>query len=274
MTNPAELSSVAIQSIPGAHRQFLLRALDILADEPRIVGVAAGGSYASDTMDEFSDLDLVLATTTREHASVLADAQKIAASLGPLVAAFTGEHVREPRLLICLYDGAPPLHVDLKFVALPDLRERVEDPVILWEREGRVTQALQDGRASYPQPNGQWIEDRFWVWVHYAATKLGRGELFEVLDALSLLRGAVLGPLALARARQRPAGVRRLDEVAPSLRGTVASYDAKDIVRALRAAIAEYQALRDPYATRRADAERVAVAYLDDVAHSIDVQAT
>ena len=220
-------------------------------------------------MDEFSDLDLVLATTVREHSAVMADAQKIAASLGPLVAAFTGEHVREPRLLICLYDGAPPLHVDLKFMALPDLRERVEDPVILFEREGRLTQALQEGRASYPQPNGQWIEDRFWVWVHYAATKLGRGELFEVLDALSMLRGMVLGPLALARARQRPSGVRRLDVVAPSLRDTVARYDANDAVRALHAAITEYRSLRDGYVTHREDAERVAVAYLDQVAAKV-----
>ncbi|MER7057532.1 MULTISPECIES: hypothetical protein [unclassified Streptomyces] len=29
-------------------------------------------------------------------------------------------------------------------------------------------------------PDLQWIEDRFWIWVHYGATKLGRGELFEV----------------------------------------------------------------------------------------------
>lgn len=257
-----------IRSIPDAHRLFLLRALDTLADEPRIAGVAAGGSYASDTMDEFSDLDLVIATSVAEHAEVLADARTIAASLGPLVAAFTGEHVREPRLLICLYDGKPPVHVDLKFVALPDLRERVEDPVILWEREGRLTQALQEGRASYPQPNGQWIEDRFWVWVHYAAAKLGRGELFEVLDLLSLLRGVVLGPLALARARLRPSGVRRLDEVAPQLRGTIAHYDPKDALRALRTSITEYRAMREEsaYLTRRDDAERVSMKYLEETA--------
>lgn len=257
-----------IRSLPDAHRQFLQRAIDVLVEEPRIVGVAAGGSYASDTMDEYSDLDLVLATTVRDHGSVMAEARDIAASLGPLVAAFTGEHVHEPRLLICLYDGTPPLHVDLKFVALPDLRERVEEPVILFQREGRLTQALQEGRASYPQPNNQWIEDRFWVWVHYAATKLGRGELFEVLDFLSFLRGVVLGPLALARARQRPSGVRRLDAVAPQLRATVASYDASDAIRAMRAAIAEYRQLRDDsgYVTRRVDAERVAMAYFDEVA--------
>ena len=34
-------------------------------------------------------------------------------------ATFTGEHVGESRVLICLY-GPPLLHVDLKFVSLSD----------------------------------------------------------------------------------------------------------------------------------------------------------
>jgi hypothetical protein len=48
-----------------------------------------------------------------------------AGALGPLLSAFTGDHVGEPRLLICLY-GPPLLHVDLKFVTPADLAERVE----------------------------------------------------------------------------------------------------------------------------------------------------
>src|SRR5438445_5441981 len=124
-------------------------------------------------MDEFSDLDLLVATEPSDHGSVMTDRRRIADSLGPLLAAFTGEHVGESRLLICLYDAKQPLHVDLKFVALPDVAIRVEDPSVLWEREGRLTRALEDGAAEYPMPILQWIEDRFWVWVHYAAAKIG-----------------------------------------------------------------------------------------------------
>ncbi|NRS94850.1 hypothetical protein DFH40_002566 [Clostridium beijerinckii] len=42
---------------------------------------------------------------------------KIAESLGTLLSAFTGEHVGEPRLLICLCEPEL-LHVDLKFVSI------------------------------------------------------------------------------------------------------------------------------------------------------------
>ena len=45
----------------------------------------------------------------------MGERRTIAESCGGLLAAFTGEHVGEPRLLICLY-GPPLAHVNLKFV--------------------------------------------------------------------------------------------------------------------------------------------------------------
>jgi hypothetical protein len=258
-------------STPDPHRRFLARANDVLAADARLVGVAAAGSFASDAMDEFSDLDLVIATEVDAHASVMADRRRIAAALGPLLAAFTGEHVGEPRLLICLYDDVAPLHVDLKFVALPDAARRVDEPVVLWERDGRLTRALGTGRAAYPAPDAQWIEDRFWVWVHYIAAKIGRGEIFEALDGLAHLRAWVLGPLALAGAGGAPSGVRRLEALvpahAPALRATVASYGAADCARALRASIDSYRALRThhPPDDLRGAAEEAAVRYLGGI---------
>ena len=233
-------------SLPDDHRAFLVRAIDRLASDARIVGVAAGGSFLTDTMDEFSDLDLVIAVEPAHQDDVLAERMQIAASLGNLLAAFTGEHVGEPRVLICLYE-APLLHVDLKFVSLADAAVRVEDPFILWERQARLSSALGDRKAEYPTRSLQWIEDRFWIWVHYAATKIARGELFEAIDCLTFLRGAVLGPLALARAGVRPTGVRKIEAMAPGfaieLQRTVASYDALDCVRALRASVDLYRSL-------------------------------
>src|SRR6185295_1915123 len=128
-------------SVPGPHAAFLRTALSRLSEDLRLVGVAAAGCYLTQTMDEWSDLDLVIAVDEAAYPSVLEDRQGIARRLGALLAAFSGEHVGEPRVLICLY-GAPPLHVDLKFVRLADLAARVEDPAILWEREGRMSAAL------------------------------------------------------------------------------------------------------------------------------------
>lgn len=258
-------------SVPEPHRRFLISFIDVLRRDTRIVGIAAGGSFLTNTMDEFSDLDLLVATDASDHGSVMADARRIAGTLGPLLAAFTGEHVGEPRLLICLYDGTPPLHVDLKVIALPDLAYRVEDPAVLWERDGRLAAALECGTARYPMPDPQWIEDRFWVWVHYAATKLARGELFEVLDTLSCLRSIVLGPLALVGSAGRPAGVRKLERLAPQhvgrLQATVATHDAVDCSRALRACVESYLFLRSAGGAVQAHeaAESVAMRFLSEV---------
>jgi predicted nucleotidyltransferase len=253
-------------SLPEPHREFLQRSMDRLRDDQRIVGVAAGGSFITDSMDEFSDLDLIITIEPAHQAEVMAERMNIAASLGKLLAAFTGEHVGEPRVLICLYE-APLLHVDLKFVSLEDVAIRVEDPVVLWERDGRLSSALAHGKAEYPTRSPQWMEDRFWIWVHYAATRIARGELFEAIGFLAFLRGAVLGPLALARAGARPTGVRKIETVAPAfalkLRRTVASYDAADCLRALRACVELYRSL-----TPRKSSERVedaAMEYLAEV---------
>jgi hypothetical protein len=233
-------------------------------------------------MDEFSDLDLVIAVEPTEAEAVSSERHRIAAGLGPLVAAFTGEHVGELRLLICLYDGergSPPLHVDLKFVSLPDVAHRVDDLAVLWERDGRVTRALQVGEARFPSPNPQWIEDRFWVWVHYGATKVGRGELFEAVDFLAFLRSQVLGPLMLVEAGARPSGVRRVETVAPSraanLQATVAPYDPAECVRSLYAAVDLYRSLRHSLGpgsmVPNQAAEHTAIRYLDEVAQRYGV---
>jgi hypothetical protein len=251
-------------SLPEPHREFLIRSIDRLKTDPRIVGVAAAGSFITNSMDEFSDLDLIIAVEPAHQAAIMAERMKVATTLGKLLAAFTGEHVGEPRVLICLYE-APLLHVDLKFVSLEDVAIRVEDPCVLWERDGRLSNALTHGKAEFPVRSPQWIEGRFWIWVHYAATKIARGELFETIDFISFLRGTVLGPLALARAGARPSGVRKIETIAPAfaveLQRTVATHDAADCLRALRACVDLYRSLMP-----RASTERVEVAAMEYLA--------
>lgn len=266
-----------MKDIPYSHAAFLNCALPILKADLRIVGVAAAGSFASGGMDEFSDIDLVIAVEPDAMTAVIVERQRIAAGLGSLVTAFTGEHVGEPRLLICLYksdDGITPLHVDLKFVSLEDAATRVDEPVILWERDGRLNQVLQTGTARYPMPDLQWIEERFWVWMHYAATKVGRGELFEAVDFLAFLRAQVLGPLALVEAGVQPAGVRRIETAAPvravQLQETVAAYNPVSCIRCLYAAAELYRSLRHSVGSGdvavNGAAESTAMAYLAEVA--------
>jgi len=264
-------------ALPIPHRQFISRMLEVIPHDDRIAGVAAAGSYLSGVMDEFSDLDLVIATMPDRHDDVMRDRHNIAGKLGELLAAFTGEHVGEPRLLICLYD-APLLHVDLKFVALSDAHIRVEEPAVLWEREGKLSAALATGKGQYPQPDIEWIEARFWTWIHYGAGKIGRGELFEAIDFIAYLRTTVLGPLALSRAGARPQGVRRLEmhdrAFADSLTETVSSYDAAACLRALKACARLYLELRQtiPAGTWNKRAEAAAISYLDEIEDRIQAR--
>ncbi|TCC35577.1 nucleotidyltransferase domain-containing protein [Kribbella speibonae] len=230
--------------------------------DPRVLAVLAGGSVATGTSDEYSDLDLVLVCRDEDQPACLAEAKEFAGRVGPLLSSFTGEHVGEPRLLIALY-GPPLVHVDLKFVTPDGLRTRVEDGVVLWQRDDTVDRVRQESTPAWPQPDPQWIEDRIWVWVHYTAVKVARGELFEAIEALGAVRSVAIAPLATLGRTARPAGVRRLEtlapELVPELSATVATVDADECLRALRAAVDLYRKVREGVELERRTAAEEAV---------------
>jgi predicted nucleotidyltransferase len=87
--------------IQDIHKKFLEHAISILKKDSRILGVTVGGSYITQTMDEYSDLDLTITITNEHYQEVINDRISIAESVGELLSGFTGEHVGEPRLLIC-----------------------------------------------------------------------------------------------------------------------------------------------------------------------------
>jgi hypothetical protein len=120
----------------------------------------------------------------------------------------------------------------------------------------------------------QWIEDRFWTWVHYGAAKIGRGELFEALDMLAFLRARVLGPLIAQRRGYRAQGVRRIEQLAPdlvpALQAAVGDHMAAGCAAAIRAAIDLYHLLREEASdvVPRTGAESASLEYLSQITHS------
>lgn len=253
-------------------QQFAKETCTILADVPEVLGVAAGGSWITGEIDEFSDLDLVI--VTRECISDSRDKMTdLAGKLGDLLNAFTGEHVGEPRVLICLYDN-PLLHVDLKFVTLKEFETRVEDPAILLDKEGLLENVLNSTSPDYPQPDFQWIEDRFWTWVHYASLKIGRGEYFEALDFLSYVRTFVIAPMMQVKNGQLPRGLRKVEFHFPAndleqLRGTIGTDQPQMLISALESIIDLYQKLRTPVFTDkvilRSEVEQKVLIYLEEI---------
>ncbi|WP_440959240.1 nucleotidyltransferase domain-containing protein [Oceanicaulis sp. LC35] len=252
-------------TFPELHQRFLDRALAVFAQEPGLAAVLGGGSLVHGGFDAWSDLDLVLVYDAPPV--TLDDKRALAMRLGDLVSSFTGEHVGEPRLLIALYEPEL-LHVDLKFVDATELDQRVERPAILWARDRAALEArLDQAQIAWPQTDAQWLEDRAWIWLHYGASKLGRGELYEAIGMLGFFREQVLGPMLARRLGWPERGVRKIDEApgADALKATLASADRDAVRDALRAAIAAYLDLRSdaPPAKPAPGMPDALLAYLD-----------
>ncbi|MDN5216344.1 nucleotidyltransferase domain-containing protein [Fulvivirgaceae bacterium BMA12] len=228
-------------------KEFVDTAKKILAIDQEVIGLAVGGSWLTNEIDEFSDLDLILVTKKRisdDKSKMLGYARR----LGDFLSGFTGEHVGEPRLLICLYDN-PLLHVDIKFLTLEEIPVRVETPVVLLDTDDQLQNALNNSVEKFPYPDYQWIEDRFWTWIHYTLLKIGRGEHLEAYDFFGFLRMVVFGPLLHIKNGKLPRGVRKVEtdlneEDINLLKGTLTGYNRKDLLKSLRNSVTLYLGLR------------------------------
>ena len=251
---------------------FAERVKKLVQEDPSVTGLAVAGSWITDEIDEYSDLDLILVTKYK----IAGNKEKMmetARRFGDLVSGFTGEHVGEPRVLICLYDN-PLLHVDIKFLTPDEFKGRIENPVILFERDGQLSKIIHATTATWPQPDYQWIEDRFWTWIHYAALKIGRGELMEAFDFLSFLRTTVLSPLLQVKNNRHARGLRKVEtELSASdlenLKITIAQYNRESILKALDNTISIYKNLRrklyDDKIVLQIRAEKLSLDYLKEV---------
>lgn len=251
---------------------FANRATEILRPDNSVIGLAVAGSWLTNEMDEFSDLDLILVTKNKVSGDKKAMLE-YAKRLGPLLTGFTGEHVGEPRVLICLYDN-PLLHVDIKFLTLEECAHRIETPVILLDTDNQIQQIIKQTEAKFPYPDYQWIEDRFWIWIHYTLLKIGRGEFLEAVDSLGFLRMVVLGPLLHIQNGNLPRGVRKMEmqlstDEFEKIKATVPDYTRKSLLNCLENAISLYRQLRTNLFTDRISlqlkTEKKVVEYFDKI---------
>lgn len=254
------------------HKEFIDKIIKIVQKDEKVLGLAVAGSWITNEIDEFSDLDLVLVSKEQ----IAPNREKMidfASKLGNLLNAFTGEHVGEKRLLICLFDN-PLIHVDIKFLLPDEFYTRIENPVIVWERNNILSEIVKKTTFQFPYPDYQWIEDRFWIWVHYATLKIGRGELFEAIDFLSFLRVNVVSSLLQIKNENLPRALRKVEFTLPEadlekLKNTVAQYEKRSIIDGLENIICLYKELRislfDSKITLQQQAEKRSIAYLNEI---------
>ncbi len=256
----------------GIQASFVNGITEVLKADDSVLGLTVGGSWLSGEIDEFSDLDLILVTKEKISGSI--DRMKAYASrFGKLLSAFTGEHIGDTRVLICLYDD-PLLHVDIKFLTIDEFSKRVESPVILLDKSGELRKVIESTEAKFPKPDFQWLEDRFWIWIHYALLKIGRGEYFESFDFFGSLRSIVLGPLLHMKSHSDPRGVRKLEFISSEedmkmLKATLPAYDRQSLLDALNASVIHYRKLRSELygdnVVLRTDAEESVMKYFDEI---------
>ncbi|SUI40133.1 Uncharacterised protein [Salmonella enterica subsp. enterica] len=240
-----------LSTLPDLHRSFAEQLRIKFQSDSRIHSLLAGGSIIHGGFDKYSDLDFVVVVDPLHYEDIMVQRKVLAGKLGHLLHAFTGEHVGEPRLLICLY-GPELLHVDLKFVTLEMLNQRVEEPVVFFTRDKTALERqLAKFSAHWPDMTPEWFDSRAWIWLHYAVVKLGRGELFEAIGMLAFFREQVLGPMLYRRANLPQRGVRRIEfhGIDPDglLTTTLATHDRDSVSLAISMAV-------DAYINLRADA--------------------
>ena len=255
-------------------REFAEKAKAILEPDDNVIGLAVAGSWLTNEIDEFSDLDLILVTKNKvsnDKNLMLGYAKK----LGNFLSGFTGEHVGEPRVLICLYDN-PLLHVDIKFVTLDEFHSRVETPMLLIDKNGQLEKAISNSEAKFPYPDYQWIEDRFWTWTHYALLKIGRGEYLEAYDFMGFLRMVVFGPLLHIKNGNLPRGVRKVETNLESsdldkLKLTIPTYYRYSLLYSLRNAVSLYRQLREELFDNNVillnETDKKVMIYFDEIEH-------
>ncbi|GAL22698.1 putative plasmid-related protein [Vibrio maritimus] len=82
-------------TLPEAHKAVLNRIIEALSIDSRLCGIAASGSYGSNKMDEYSDLDLVIAIHPNDYQEVFNQRFEIVSQIEGYTAGFSGEHVGE-----------------------------------------------------------------------------------------------------------------------------------------------------------------------------------
>ena len=219
--------------------------------DPEVLGMLIGGSFASGEADDYSDLDIQLVVGDGDVEQLAPKLRAIADDAGPVVAAFSAEHVGLPHMLIVLYEEL--VHADFEPVEISRVgpRNAGMSTHVLWERDAAVSAPLGvDHVGEDPAVALAWLEDRIWTWSWYVQTKILRGEIYEALGGLQEIRDSVLFRLLAMHRDERPSSARRVEgRVGPWVQqfaATVPALRRDSAMEALGSSIQLYLDLADP----------------------------
>lgn len=195
------------------HLTFAEKIKHLLLADDRILGLALGGSWINNELDEFSDLDFYIVLDADLENLNFEEKKELIAGAGKIVSCYINAH--DNNVMTTLFDLSPQLlHVDFKWIYPIGFHDRVEDPEILIDKKGILKQIiLQFPSKGYPVPDLQWHESRFWTWIHYILAKIGRGEILESINYLDEVRSCCIGPILLHKNNLPPRRLRRAEKL-------------------------------------------------------------
>jgi hypothetical protein len=194
------------------HLNLVKKAESLIRTDNRFIGMALGGSWINKQLDEFSDLDIYLIMS--DHAVLSIDEKKeILCQYGELLCFYN--NANDDNVTVSLFKIEEQLlHVDCKWIYLSGLRKRVENPDIIFEKDGLLSKYMRDfPNEGYEQPNLELSEMRFWTWMHYIFSKIGRGEIIEACSYLCEVRIYCLGPMILYKNKMTARRLRHAEQL-------------------------------------------------------------
>ena len=118
----------------GLHLQFVESALRVLARDPRVKALWAGGSLADGTADRWSDVDLRLAVSDHDRPAFMASIEETLQAICPVLG-WRRRSTRSAELVVVTFEG--PLRADFVVTSPESLdRQRYEPIAPLFDPHG------------------------------------------------------------------------------------------------------------------------------------------
>jgi hypothetical protein len=244
------------------HQRMLDAVVASYRDDPRVAGVLLGGSNVAGGMDFYSDVDLDVMVADAAFDAVFAERDRVLAAVGRPLFRFIADIPGGEHLSVVLYDSpAGPVKLDVEYHRASAIVPTwwLTRCRLLFDRTGALASTL--AASAGLRPSAPRIEDlqelnqKFWPWCWYAFGKIVRGELWEAVDALHIIRTRTLVPLIAWAAGFRLEGSCRLERQADAdllrrLAATITLPERAPLYAALQASIDLYDTLRVPVFSR------------------------
>jgi hypothetical protein len=162
------------------------------------IAIAVSGSLAAGQLDKWSDLDLeVIALPGADLCELTTWTDSVVQKIAPLWSRFSASHIGLDQLLVFFFwETNTIVKADLHVIEL-DAFLHLKNTRLLVDPDGLVASRRRaipvDDQDRY-LPDFRDLHAKFCGWIWYTFGKIARGELFEALNSIEVMRTSALLP--------------------------------------------------------------------------------